>query len=75
MPRVDGHFTVRVNLVTAAGPFLGDAPCGAGRQLIKLIGAGENYPTGLIWDAVSAVNADEPAYPLYLQVIPASSAS
>ena len=51
-----------------------DAPCGAGRQLIKLIGAGENYPTGLIWDAVSAVNPDEPAYPLYLQIVPASSA-
>jgi len=51
-----------------------DAPCGAGRQLIKLIGT-EKYPDGIFWDAVSAVNADEPAYPLYLQVIPASSAS
>ena len=41
----------------------------------KLVAIGENYPTGLIWDAVSAVNTDEPAYPLYLQVVPASSAS
>jgi hypothetical protein len=49
-----------------------DAPCGAGRQLIKLIGA-EIYPDGIFWDAVSAVNADEPAHPLYLQIVPASS--
>ena len=51
-----------------------DAPCGAGRQLIKLIGA-ENYPDGIFWDSVSAVTTSEPAYPLYLQVVPASSAS
>jgi hypothetical protein len=51
-----------------------DAPCGAGRQLIKLIGAA-SCPDGVFWDAVSAVNADEPAYPLYLQVVPASSAA
>lgn len=51
-----------------------DAPCGAGRQLIKLIGAA-SCPDGVFWDAVSAVNPDEPAYPLYLQVVPASSAS
>lgn len=51
-----------------------DAPCGAGRQLIKLIGT-EIYPDGIFWDAVSAVNANEPAHPLYLQVVPASSAS
>jgi len=51
-----------------------DAPCGAGRQLIKLIGA-ENYPDGIFWDAVSAINTVEPAHPLYLQVVPASSAA
>ncbi len=50
-----------------------DAPCGAGRQLIKLIGA-ESYPDGIFWDAVSAVTTGEPAHPLYLQVVPASSA-
>lgn len=49
-----------------------DAPCGAGRQLIKLTGAA-SYPTGVFWDAVSSVNADEPAHPLYLQIVPASS--
>lgn len=51
-----------------------DAPCGAGRQLIKLIGA-ENYPDGIFWDAVSAVTTSEPAHPLYLQIVPASSAA
>lgn len=51
-----------------------DAPCGAGRQLIKLIGT-EKYPDGIFWDAVSAINTAEPAHPLYLQVVPASSAS
>ena len=48
-----------------------DAPCGAGRQLIKLIGA-ENYPDGIFWDAVSAINTNEPAHPLYLQIVPAA---
>lgn len=51
-----------------------DAPCGAGRQLINLIGAA-SCPDGVFWDAVSAVNAEETAYLLYLQVVPASSAS
>ena len=51
-----------------------DAPCGAGRQLIKLIGA-ENYPDGIFWDSVSAVTTSEPAHPLYLQIVPASSAA
>lgn len=50
-----------------------DAPCGAGRQLIKLIGT-EKYPDGIFWDAVSAVTTSEPAHPLYLQIVPASSA-
>lgn len=50
-----------------------DAPCGAGRQLIKLIGT-EKYPDGIFWDAVSAISIAEPAHPLYLQVVPASSA-
>ena len=49
-----------------------DAPCGAGRQLIKLIGT-EKYPDGIFWDAVSAINTVEPAHPLYLQIVPASS--
>lgn len=51
-----------------------DAPCGNGRQLIKLTGAA-SYPDGIFWDAVSAVTVNEPAHPLYLQVVPASSAS
>ena len=46
------------------------------KKLISLTCAAEGaWPKGVLWSNVTAVNPDEPANPLYLQVVPASSAS
>lgn len=46
------------------------------KKLLSITGAAEgSFPKGVLVSGFSAVNPDEPAHPLYLQVVPASSAS
>lgn len=45
------------------------------KKLLSITGAEEgSYPKGVLVNGFSAVNPDEPAHPLYLQIVPASSA-
>ena len=42
------------------------------KKLISITGAAEGaWPKGVLWSNVTAVNTDEPAHPLYLQIVPA----
>ena len=70
----DGKHYNGMVLFDGVGLGLVDAPCGAGRQLISLTGAGEpdvKWPSSVIWDTTSCVNdkSDKPVEG-YLKVKP-----
>jgi len=58
-----------VSALNGVGLELVDAPCGSARQMVQFTGCA-NAPTGIFWDSVSALVANEPAINGYLKLKP-----